>query len=110
MTFEEYQKKALPTAIISKDDKRALYTRALGLVGEAGEIAEKVKKIIRDQNDEYSQADADEIVKELGDVLWYIAAMADYFGSDINEVAEINIQKLASRAKRGKIKGSGDNR
>ena len=110
MNFDEYQKMAMKTAVFPADDERALYARVLGLVGETGEIAEKVKKMLRDKDNNYTQKDSDEIVKELGDVLWYLTATAEYFGSSISQVAENNIKKLSDRAKRGKIKGSGDNR
>ena len=78
----------------------------LGLVGEAGEVAEKIKKVIRDQN----RFTNEEILKELGDVLFYTAALANFYGGTLQQVAEMNIEKLDSRQKRGTLKGSGDNR
>jgi len=91
---------------VTAEDKVRLVENTLGLVGEAGEVAEKVKKYLRD-NTEVSQKD---IVKELGDVLFYTTALANYFYSNLPEVMEVNMDKLNDRAKRGVISGSGDNR
>jgi len=91
--------------IVTQGDTR-LIENTLGLVGEAGEVAEKVKKYLRD-NTKVSQK---EIVKELGDVLFYTTALANYFYSNLPEVMETNMDKLNDRVKRGVIKGSGDNR
>lgn len=103
MTFDEYQEKAKAFAIY--DD--ATYP-ILGLVSEAGEVAGKVKKYIRDggaYEDLY-----DDLAKEIGDVLWYVSAIASDIGMNLSDIAQININKLADRALRGKIQGSGDNR
>ena len=82
----------------------------LGLTGEAGEVADKVKKVIRDRCGVFD-ADTREAIKlELGDVLWYVAQLASELGYDLNEVADANLQKLSSRAARGRIGGSGDQR
>ena len=78
--------------------------------GEAGEIAEKMKKVVRDKNSDFASIDLDDMNKELGDVLWHLAVLADYFGISLDDVAETNIAKLASRLERGVIGGSGDNR
>ena len=78
----------------------------LGLVGEAGEVAEKLKKSLRDN----TNLDKKEMMKELGDVLFYVAALANLYGGTLQSVAEMNVDKLDSRQKRGTIKGSGDNR
>ena len=83
-----------------------LVENVLGLVGEAGEVAEKVKKMIRDG----SRPSQKDIVKELGDVLFYTTAIANYFYSDLQTVMQTNMDKLNDRARRGVIKGSGDNR
>lgn len=109
MNVNEYQKAALRTAA-PKDKKDEVFHLILGLVGEAGEIAEKAKKIVRDNHADFSQLDTEDLTKELGDVLWYVAVLADYFDIPLEEVAEKNIAKLASRQKRGLIGGSGDNR
>ena len=103
MTFDEYQTQARATAIYPRD--KAIVYPALGLAGEAGEVAEKVKKWIRD-----GTLDKEAIAKELGDVLWYIAALSGDLGISMDEIASQNIRKLQDRASRGKIQGSGDNR
>ena len=87
-----------------------LLEKALGLPGEAGEAADKFKKIIRDKNGEISETDREEIIKELGDVMWYISTIAKYLDVDLSEVANGNINKLESRLQRNKIHGAGDNR
>ena len=102
--FREYQQKAVSFAIYPATHK-VLYP-ALGLCGETGEVAEKVKKYLRDD----TKVNQKEIVKELGDVLFYTTALANYFYSNLPEVMEVNMDKLNDRAKRGVIKGSGDNR
>ena len=109
MNLNDYQKLALRTAN-TKDTKNEFFHLILGLVGESGEVAEKVKKIIRDQDSDLSKIDVEDFKKELGDVLWHIAVLADYFEMPLEEVAQANVDKLASRQKRGKIGGSGDNR
>lgn len=91
--------------IVTEGDTR-LIENTLGLVGEAGEVAEKIKKYLRD-NTKVSQK---EIVKELGDVVFYATALSNYFYSNLNEVMQTNMDKLNDRAKRGMLKGSGDNR
>ena len=112
--FDEYQYKAAETAIY-KDKDKLLYT-ALGLAGEAGEVANKVKKIIRDREFEGNAVDSLDpeeryyLVEELGDVLWYVSALANDLGFDLSHVAEINIEKLQDRANRNTIGGSGDDR
>ena len=110
MTFDEYQKRALTTAIFHDHGLNDLMHWVLGVNGEAGEIAEKLKKIIRDQNGELTEVDKKEIVKEIGDVLWYLSALASHFDATLDDIATSNLQKLASRHQRGVIKGKGDNR
>ncbi len=109
MTLDEYQQVALLTASRKGEDIELAH-RVLGLVGEAGEVAEKMKKVYRDDKGEVSPEVVKELKKELGDVLWYIATLADFFNISLEEIAQINIDKLASRRKRGKLGGSGDNR
>lgn len=109
MKFSEYQKKSRVTAIYPNKDDNFIYP-TLGLVGEAGEIAEKIKKVLRDDEGKISDEKKTEIGKELGDVLWYISQLATELGVDLDEVAEGNIDKLYSRMDRGVIQGSGDNR
>ena len=109
MNFTEYQNLALSTAIYPMMYKKVY--PALGLCGEAGEVAEKIKKVIRDGVDYgYEEEFKAELTKELGDVLWYVAALASDLDISLDDVAEKNVQKLASRKKRNKIGGSGDNR
>lgn len=116
MDFNEYQKKAAEYDCFEKPTKMTALTEAgflekvLGLTGEAGETADKIKKIIRDKQGKYSEEDKKEITKELGDVMWYLAGIARYLEVDFSEVAEGNIEKLASRKRRGVLAGSGDNR
>lgn len=108
MDMNEYQKKAISTAIYPEVYEIVYPT--LGLAGESGEIAEKVKKVLRDDIGDFSKDSRKEIAKELGDVLWYVALLARDLGFDLEEVAEMNVQKLASRKERNKLGGSGDNR
>jgi NTP pyrophosphatase (non-canonical NTP hydrolase) len=108
MDFNEYQKEAVKTAIYGTGNK-VIYP-VLGLCGEAGEVAEKVKKILRDKNGAYDPEDFEAIKKELGDVLWYIANIANDLDLSLDGVALANIEKLKSRRDRNKLHGSGDNR
>ena len=82
----------------------------LGLSGEAGEVADKVKKVLRDRGGVFDDPTREAIKLELGDVLWYVAQLASELGYDLEEVATANLDKLASRAARGRIGGSGDHR
>jgi NTP pyrophosphatase (non-canonical NTP hydrolase) len=82
----------------------------LGLCGETGEIAEKIKKLIRDKKAILDEEFISEIKKELGDVLWYLAVLAKQFDLNLNDIAEKNIEKLASRKERNVLSGSGDER
>lgn len=103
MRFYEYQEEASKTAIYPEQYK--IVYPALGLAGEAGEVAEKVKKHIRD-----GVLNVEDLKKELGDVLWYLAAIASDLGLNLDDVADANLQKLRSRQARGVIGGNGDNR
>lgn len=113
MTFNEYQKQSRVTAKYPRRGENHLYP-TLGLVSEAGEVADKVKKLIRDKGIEVpgdiSLEDKAAIKKELGDVLWYVAQIATELGLDLEAVASENIEKLQSRMERGHVGGSGDNR
>jgi NTP pyrophosphatase (non-canonical NTP hydrolase) len=109
MDFEEYQTESRKTALYPNKDNNVIYP-VLGLVGEAGEVAEKMKKIIRDNNGEVTEEKKQEIKKELGDVLWYIGAMCSELKISMDEVAQMNIEKLFSRKDRGVLHGDGDNR
>ena len=107
MTLNEYQQAALETAVYP-EQYNIIYP-ALGMTGEAGEVADKVKKVIRDYGSLTSERKR-EIVKEIGDVLWYCATLANDLGYSLEEVGIMNIEKLKSRKERGVIGGSGDNR
>lgn len=91
--------------LITTQKNNRLIENTLGLVGEAGEVAEKIKKVIRDK--EFSKS---EVEKELGDVLFYVTALSNYIGSSLQKVANVNLEKLHDRKARNKIHGSGDNR
>jgi len=110
MTFDEYQKRALTTVISQNDSFKDTLHWVLGINGEAGEVAEKVKKIIRDKNGVISDEDKLELAKELGDVLWYLAVFAHDLGVPLDNIAEQNLAKLQSRKARGVLGGAGDNR
>jgi NTP pyrophosphatase (non-canonical NTP hydrolase) len=91
---------------ILTEGQERLYENTLGLVGEAGEVAEKMKKLVRDS----SRFTNEEIMKELGDVVFYATALGNIYGRGLQEILELNIQKLDDRQKRNKLRGSGDNR
>ena len=114
MTFNEYQKIAITTDIWQA--KTSVLTdpmfldKAFGLVGESGEFAEKLKKIYRDKAGKLSGEDKQEMVKELGDVLWYLSAILYYLDIPFEDAAAQNLEKVLSRKARGTVRGSGDNR
>lgn len=114
MDFKTYQKQAISTDVFGGKpqpiDSHAFLAQLLGLVGEAGEIAEKFKKIYRDRKGEFTSDDKKEMTKELGDVLWYISVVCSYLDISLQDVADLNVEKLLSRQKRGVLRGSGDNR
>lgn len=108
MNFDDYQKAAKEYAIYPKESRFSYV--ALGLASECGEVAGKLKKIIRDQGGIVLEHNKEDLVAEAGDVLWYLAALASELNITLEEIAELNINKLASRKNRGVISGSGDNR
>ena len=115
MQFNDYSTKAISTLTDKYSHKYGdvdarLMAQILGLSGESGEVMEKFKKILRDKNGEISENDCDAIIKELGDVLWYVNSIAHLLGCSLEEVARRNNDKLLSRQSRGKIRGSGDDR
>ena len=123
MNFNEYQKETAKTAIYPKAYvKNALIENEegymsmgfiypmLGLAGEAGELAEKIKKIFRDDLGTLSGEKMEEIKKEIGDVMWYVSQLATELGLSLDDIVSSNIAKLRSRQERGKLQGSGDNR
>ena len=109
MDFQTYQKLSRETAIYPNIGSNFIYP-TLGLAGEAGEVSEKIKKVIRDENGIVSDQKRTEIEKELGDVLWYVAQIASELNLSLDEVARKNIEKLFSRKERNVLAGSGDNR
>ncbi|HOS88239.1 MAG TPA: nucleoside triphosphate pyrophosphohydrolase family protein [Candidatus Pacearchaeota archaeon] len=109
MTFEEYQNESRKTAIYPNLNNNFIYP-TLGLAGEAGEVVEKIKKAIRDDNGIVSEERKIEIAKELGDVLWYVANLAKELDLSLENIACQNIEKLKSRQDRNELHGSGDNR
>lgn len=110
MTFDEYQKQAMTTAIANPDPLMDKTIWAMGISGEAGEVLEKWKKIVAYKNGKLSEEDRAELGKELGDVVWYVAVMAQSLGFSLDDIMAANVQKLADRKQRGVQKGAGDNR
>lgn len=113
MDLSDYSEKALSTLTTNYTYgtiTAQMMGQVLGLAGESGEVLEKFKKLLRDKGGELSDEDKVEIVKELGDILWYVNAVAHLLGSDLEHVANANIEKLASRQQRDQLHGNGDNR
>jgi NTP pyrophosphatase (non-canonical NTP hydrolase) len=108
MGFDDYQKAARRTAIYDQRD-RVIYP-ALGLASEAGEVAGKVKKVLRDQEGDFERAPLEAIKGELGDLLWYVAVLAADLGLSLEEIAAENLAKLDARMAHGTIGGAGDER
>ena len=109
MNFDEYQEQAKQTARYPVIGHGVIYP-TLGLTNEAGEVSGKIKKVFRDKEGLFSEADRAALLAELGDVLWYLAQVSTELGISLNEVAEHNIAKLLDRQSRGKIQGEGDDR
>lgn len=113
ISFEHYQVATGSTAFypgVFDGGVEALSYTALGLVGEAGEIANKVKKILRDYGGRVTTDVKKDLAKEVGDVLWYLARFADEIGYPLEVIAQENLDKLRSRSERGVLGGSGDDR
>jgi len=108
MSFDIYQEKTGETAMYPPD--KAIEYLTLGLCSEAGEVAGKLKKIIRDHDGVIDEGLAQKLSREIGDVLWYVAQLATTLGLQLSEIAEDNLNKLAARKSSGTIKGSGDYR
>ena len=104
ITLNEYQHAAYKTAIFREES--ALPYLSLGLAAEAGEVADKVAKYYRGDK----SLDNEQLMHEVGDVLWFVAVLADHFNYSLEQVAAMNLEKLQSRKERGTLKGSGDNR
>ena len=109
MDLNTYQQRARLTAQYPSRGENPIYP-ALGLCGEAGEVADKVKKVLRDHGGEFNAERREAIALELGDVLWYVSQLAAELGCSLESVAQANLDKLASRAARQVISGSGDQR
>lgn len=109
LDFQAYQQCSRATARYPDAGANPIYP-TLGLCGEAGEVADKVKKVMRDQNGIFTPAVIDALQLELGDVLWYVAQLATELGLELDQIAQANLDKLASRAARNVIAGSGDSR
>ena len=109
MDFQLYQERCRATARYPDAGANPIYP-TLGLCGEAGEVADKVKKVLRDRQGNFSPEVIADLQLELGDVLWYVAQLATELGLELEQIAQTNIDKLASRAARNVIGGSGDRR
>ncbi len=111
MEFDEYQKVARTTAIYPRtSSETSLIYVTLGLAGEAGEIAEKMKKVIRDHGGKIDAETTSLLKDEIGDLIWYASQFALELGLSFDDIAQRNLEKLASRRERGIISGSGDRR
>ena len=116
MNLNEYQSKIIPFDTFDKEQwdgdltKPAFMEKVLGLAGEAGEVEDKFKKILRDNGAKLTPEAKEGIIKELGDTLWYLATIARYLDVTLDDLARGNIDKLQSRLDRNKLSGSGDNR
>ncbi|MDB5176563.1 MAG: hypothetical protein JWN75_231 [Candidatus Saccharibacteria bacterium] len=113
MNLNDYAKQALTTLASDHaygDITPELMAQILGLADESGEVLSKFKKLLRDKQGVMGDDDKKEIAKELGDVMWYVTTVSHLLGFSLDEVAQMNLDKLASRKQRGKISGSGDNR
>ena len=109
MDFNTYQENARLTARYPNLGSNYIYP-TLGLAGEAGEVAEKVKKVIRDKKGVFDDESKKGLKKELGDVLWYVSNLCTEFNFSLDDIALQNLEKLKLRAVKGKISGSGDDR
>jgi len=109
MTPNEYQTSALQTAFYPNQGDNLIYP-VLGICGESGEVAEKVKKLIRDGDGTLTDPDREKIALEVSDICWYIAVLAFELDYTLEEIMQMNLDKLASRQQRGVLSGSGDDR
>lgn len=109
MDFNTYQKEALKTAVYPNIGGNVYYP-VLGLCGEAGELANKVKKVMRDHQGVIGPEMVASLWDEVGDLLWYISAIAFELRANLGDLAQLNLDKLKDRADRGVIKGEGDKR
>ena len=109
MLLNDYQLQSRSTARYPEAANKLIYP-TLGLTGEAGEVADKVKKLIRDRGGVVDESFTKDVALELGDVLWYVAQLATELGLSLEEVASANLSKLQSRSHRGTLHGEGDHR
>ena len=109
MNLNEYQSEARETALYPNAGSNPIYP-TLGLAGESGEVAEKVKKVLRDNKGVFDSKAREAIKLELGDVLWYVSQLSSELGLELEDVAKANLYKLLDRSSRGRIGGEGDNR
>lgn len=112
MKLDEYQEQAKRSDIfeVCALSEVGFIEKVMGLAGEAGEVVDKFKKILRDKSGVMTDEDKEAVIKELGDVMWYVASISRYIGVPLSEVAAKNIKKLDGRLKRGTVHGSGDER
>lgn len=108
MELNDYQKAAMQTAIYPNDG--SISYLALAICGEAGELADKVKKVLRDKGGQFYQPDITAIALELGDVMWYAANLAKVLGFSLSDIATLNLDKIKGRVERGTLHGKGDDR
>lgn len=108
MKLSEYQKWTRETAIYPKEE--SVWYTTLGLVGEAGEVANCVKKILRDDGGKVTEEKQEKLKAEIGDVCWYLARLADELGLELEDILDANVFKLMDRKNRNQLQGSGDNR
>lgn len=109
MKLKDYQEKCLETAVYPGVGENMFYP-VLGLAGETGEVCENIKKAVRDDGGLITKERKQTILKELGDVMWYISAVCSELGISLEDVAKTNIEKLASRKERNCLHGDGDDR
>ena len=109
MDFKTYQEQSRKTAVYPDKGNNFIYP-TLGLVGESGEVAEKIKKVIRDNESVIDENVKSAVMKELGDVLWYLSQLASELNLSLDEIANENLEKLSSRMERNQIHGEGDDR
>jgi NTP pyrophosphatase (non-canonical NTP hydrolase) len=110
ISFSKYQEEAKKAAIFPKIDGVGWIYPALGLAGEAGEVVEQIKKMIRDDNLEPTLERLAKVSKELGDVLWYAAMLCEELGLDLGHIAEMNLYKIRERVEAGTLQGDGSDR
>jgi NTP pyrophosphatase (non-canonical NTP hydrolase) len=108
MRFAEYQERTQDTAQYSTEENDGIYYTSFGLASEAGEVAGKIKKVMRDNDGCFTPEKRKEIADEIGDVLWYCSQLSREIGIPLETIAYNNLEKLRSRKERGKIQGSGD--